>query len=78
VKVIAALITLVAMLMDSAAARAQDPAPSYPSKTIVLIDAQAPGGPADLEARLYAKKMTGYFSRGHRSQRACPRSLQVR
>jgi tripartite-type tricarboxylate transporter receptor subunit TctC len=61
VKVTAATITLVAMLAGYGTAWAQDPAPLYPSKTIVLIDAQAPGGPADLEARLYAKKLTGYF-----------------
>jgi tripartite-type tricarboxylate transporter receptor subunit TctC len=43
------------------AAWGQDAASVYPSKNVVLIDAQAPGGPADLEARLYAKKMNGYF-----------------
>jgi tripartite-type tricarboxylate transporter receptor subunit TctC len=28
---------------------------------MLLIDAQSAGGPADREARLYAKKMSGYF-----------------
>ena len=52
---------LVSMLVFCGAAWAQEPASVYPSKNVLLIDAQAAGGPADLEARLYAKKMNGYL-----------------
>lgn len=39
----------------------QEAASLYPSKSVLLIDAQAAGGPADREARLYAQKMSGYL-----------------
>ena len=55
------IVALVSILLGCGTAWAQEPASSYPSKNVLLIDAQAPGGPADLEARLYAKKMAGYF-----------------
>lgn len=48
-------------LMYCVAAWAQEPVSLYPSKAVLLIDAQAAGGPADREARLYARKMSGYF-----------------
>lgn len=41
--------------------RAQPAISDYPAKSVLLVDAQAAGGPADREARLYAKKLTGYF-----------------
>ena len=55
------IVALVSILLGCGTAWAQEPASAYPSKNVLLIDAQAPGGPADLEARLYAKKMAGYF-----------------
>jgi tripartite-type tricarboxylate transporter receptor subunit TctC len=53
--------TLVSMLVFCATVWGQEPASLYPSKSVLLIDAQAAGGPADREARLYAKKISGYF-----------------
>jgi tripartite-type tricarboxylate transporter receptor subunit TctC len=49
---------LVSMLVVCATAWSQAAASLYPSKSVLLIDAQAAGGPADREARLYAKKMS--------------------
>ena len=60
-EVTAARLVFVSLLMSCGSALAQEPTSLYPSKNVLLIDAQAPGGPADLEARLYAKKMAGYF-----------------
>ena len=52
---------LLSLLAFFGAARGQEAASIYPSKSVLLIDAQAAGGPADREARLYAQKLSGYF-----------------
>lgn len=60
-KIARCLTTLAAMLLLCAPSWAQESAALYPSKSVLLIDAQAAGGPADREARLYAQKISGYL-----------------
>ena len=56
-----AIVTFASMLLWCGICTAQEAASLYPSKSVTVLDAQAAGGPADREARLYLRKLSGYF-----------------
>jgi tripartite-type tricarboxylate transporter receptor subunit TctC len=49
---------MLALMLAASPALAQSPGANYPSRTITIIAPFAPGGPVDVESRIYSKKLT--------------------
>jgi tripartite-type tricarboxylate transporter receptor subunit TctC len=54
---------LVAALALATAAQSQEPVQAYPSKPVIIVIGNAPGGPTDVETRLYSQKLSQSMGR---------------